>query len=43
MKDKEEGLHKKFRTGKNGHFGGGPADKLGEFLAAHVLKLMKGK
>ena len=43
VKDNEEGLRKKFWASKNVHFGGEPADKLGEFLAAHVLKLMKGK
>ena len=43
VKDNEEGLRKKFWASKNVHFGGEPADKLREFLAANVLKLMKGK
>ena len=43
VKDNEAGVYKKFWVGENVHFGGEPADKLGEFLAAHVLKLMKGK
>ena len=43
VKDNEAGVYKKFWGSKNVHFGGEPADKLGEFLAAHVLKLMKDK
>lgn len=41
VKDNEDTIYKAFWTGKNVHFGGEPADKLGEYLAAHVLKLMK--
>ena len=43
VKDNEAKIYEKFWVSKNVHFGGEPADKLGEFLAAHVLKLMKGK
>ena len=42
-KDNETKLYSDFWAGRNVHFGGKSADKLGEFLAAHVLKVMKGK
>ena len=41
VKDNEAGLYKEFWVGKNVHFRGKPADKLGEFLGAHVLKVTK--
>ena len=41
VKDNEAGLYKEFWAGKNVHFRGKPADKLGEFLGAHVLKVTK--
>jgi len=41
VKDNEAGIYKKFWAGKNVHFGGEPADKLGYFLAEHVLKVMR--
>ena len=41
VKERKGGLYKDFWSGKNVHFGGEPADKLGEFLAAHVLKITK--
>jgi hypothetical protein len=39
VKDDEDGLYKDFWVGKNVHFGVKPADKLGEFLARHVLEV----
>ena len=41
VKDDEDGLYKDFWAGKDVHFGGKPADKIGELLATHVLKVMK--
>ena len=41
VKDNEGDLYKDFWAGKNVHFGGKPADKIGELLATHVLKVMK--
>jgi hypothetical protein len=41
--DSENGIYKDWWTGKNVHFKGEPADKLGRFLAEHVLKVMKKK
>jgi hypothetical protein len=40
-KDNETKLYPDWWAGKNVHFGGESADKLGEFLAAHVLKVTK--
>jgi acyl-CoA thioesterase-1 len=42
VKDNETELYKEFWAGKNVHFRGAPADKLGHFLAAHVLKVTRG-
>jgi len=39
-KDHEAGLYKDWWLGKNVHFKDEPADKLGHFLAEHILKLM---
>ena len=41
IKDNEDSLYKEFWSGKDVHFRGNPADKLGEFLATHVLKVTK--
>ncbi len=41
VKDNEDALYREFWSGKDVHFGGEPADKLGAFLAAHVLKVTK--
>ena len=43
MKDNEKTFYKSFWAGKNVHFGGESADKLGQFLAKHVLQVMKNK
>ena len=43
VKDNEKTIYKSFWAGKNVHFGGESADKLGQFLAGHVLKVMKDK
>ena len=43
VKANKIGLYREFWVGKNVHFKGEPADKLGEFLAAHVLKVTKGR
>jgi acyl-CoA thioesterase-1 len=42
-KDQATELYKDWWVGKNVHFKGEPADKLGHFLAQHVLKVMKKK
>jgi len=42
-KDQATELYKDWWVGKNVHFNGEPADKLGHFLAEHVLKVMKKK
>ena len=42
-KDQEATLYKDWWAGKNVHFKGEPADKLGHFLAQHVLKVTKKK
>jgi hypothetical protein len=39
-KDHEAGLYKDWWLGKNVHFKDEAADKLGHFLAEHILKLM---
>ncbi|MFP6885940.1 MAG: SGNH/GDSL hydrolase family protein, partial [Opitutales bacterium] len=41
VKAHEVGLYKDFWSGMNVHFGGEPADKLGELLATHVLRVTK--
>jgi len=43
VKDNAATIYKEFWSGKNVHFKGLGADKLGEFLAAHVEKVMKAK
>ena len=43
VKDNEKTIYKSFWAGKNVHFGGEAADKLGQFLAKHVLQVMKNK
>ena len=43
VKDNEKTIYKSFWAGKNVHFGGESADKLGQFLAKHVLQVMKNK
>ena len=42
-KAQEAELYKDWWAGKNVHFKGEPADKLGHFLAQHVLKVTKNK
>ena len=42
-KVQEAELYKDWWAGKNVHFKGEPADKLGHFLAQHVLKVTKNK
>ena len=42
-KDSENTLYKDWWAGKNVHFKGEPADKLGHFLAQQVLKVTKDK
>jgi hypothetical protein len=42
-KDSENGIYKDWLAGKNVHFKGEPADKLGHFLAQQVLKVTKEK
>jgi acyl-CoA thioesterase-1 len=42
-KDHEAGLYKDWWLGKNVHFKGERAEKLGHFLAEHILKLMNKK
>ena len=39
VKDNEDPLYKEFWAGKDVHFGGNPADKLGEFLGRRVLQV----
>jgi len=41
VKENGDGLYKDFWVGKNVHFGGEPANKLGEFLGKHVLDVTK--
>jgi len=41
VKDNEAALYKEFWAGKDVHFSGEPAEKLGAFLATHVLKVTK--
>jgi hypothetical protein len=41
VKDNEDGIYKEFWAGKDVHFNGNPADKLGEFLGSHVLQVTK--
>jgi hypothetical protein len=41
VKDDEDGLYKDFWSGKDVHFRGNPADKLGEFLGSHVLQVTR--
>lgn len=41
VKDNEDGIYKEFWAGKNVHFSGNPADRLGEFLGRHVLLVTK--
>ncbi|MFP6887832.1 MAG: hypothetical protein VB997_09730, partial [Opitutales bacterium] len=41
VKDNEGDLYKDFWAGKNVHFGSKPADKIGELLGTHVLKVTK--
>jgi hypothetical protein len=41
VKDNEDPIYKEFWTGKDVHFRGNPADKLGEFLGKHVLEVTK--
>ncbi len=41
VKDNEDALFKEFWSGKDVHFRGNPADKLGEFLGRHVLQMTK--
>jgi acyl-CoA thioesterase-1 len=43
VKDNEAAIYKDFWAGKNVHFKGLGADKLGEFLAAHVEEVVKAK
>ena len=39
VKDNEGGIYKEFWAGKDVHFGGEPAQKLGEFLGKHILSV----
>ena len=41
VKDNEDPLYKEFWAGKDVHFRGNPADKLGEFLGWHVLQVTR--
>tara|TARA_B100000902_G_scaffold1186_1_gene1551 strand:+ start:1207 stop:2475 length:1269 start_codon:yes stop_codon:yes gene_type:complete len=41
VKDNEDGIYKEFWAGKDVHFRGNPADKLGEFLGRHVLQVTR--
>ena len=41
VKDNGNGLFKEFWAGKDVHFRGNPADKLGEFLGKHILEVTK--
>ena len=41
VKDNEDSLFKEFWSGKDVHFRGNPADKLGEFLGRHVLRVTR--
>ena len=41
VKDNEDPIYKEFWSGKDVHFRGNPADKLGEFLGKHVLEVTK--
>jgi hypothetical protein len=41
VRDNGDGLYKDFWVGKNVHFGGKPADQLGEFLGMQVLEVAK--
>ena len=41
VKENEDGIYKEFWAGKDVHFNGNPADKLGEFLGKHVLQVTK--
>jgi hypothetical protein len=41
VKDNKGGLYTNWWAGKNVHFGGAPADALGEFLGRHVEKAMQ--
>jgi len=43
VKDDENDLYKDWWTGADVHFGGKPADALGEFLAQHVEKVLATK
>ena len=40
VKDNRDGIYKEFWSGKDVHFGGNPAYKLGEFLGRHVLQVV---
>ena len=41
VKENEDGIYKEFWAGKDVHFRGEPAEKLGEFLGKHVLEVTK--
>ena len=41
VKDNRDGIYKEFWAGKDVHFSGNPADKLGEFLGKHVLQVTR--
>ena len=41
--DNQNSIYKDWEAGKNVYFKGEPADKLGHFLAQHVLKVTKKK
>ncbi|MBT4225223.1 MAG: hypothetical protein HOD72_12235, partial [Opitutae bacterium] len=40
VKDNGAGIYKEFWSGKDVHFRGNPADKLGELLGWHVLGII---
>jgi len=43
VKDNRDGIYKEFWSGKDVHFNGNPADKLGEFLGKHVLQVTSNR
>ncbi len=43
VKNNEDAIYKEFWSGKDVHFRGNPADKLGEFLGRHVLQVTKSR
>jgi len=43
VKDNEDGIYKEFWAGKDVHFNGNPAYKLGEFLGKHVLQVTRNR